>query len=120
MSWQPIPGFPGYEAHPLGQIRNAKTKRELTEKINGRWRRYIVQVRIGPPEARRSRTVNVARLVCLAFWPCDEPEKYEAGHINGDKTDDRAENLEWQPRSLNQRQRHAAKPQPRRPGGEWT
>lgn len=50
----------------------------------------------------RTKTASVARLVASAFIP--NPSKLpEINHINGVKTDNRAENLEWVTRSQNQR-----------------
>ena len=42
-----------------------------------------------------SHTVQVHRLVLLAFYPILHPEKYVVNHINGDKTDNHIWNLEW-------------------------
>jgi hypothetical protein len=55
-------------------------------------------VRIGVPGDRR--TVAVHRLILGAFvGPC--PEGHEANHKNGDKHDNRVENLEWVTQSEN-------------------
>lgn len=40
-------------------------------------------------------TKRVARLILETFNPVDDKEKLQVNHINGDKADDRLENLEW-------------------------
>jgi len=44
----------------------------------------------------------VARLVALAFLPIPKKERKYINHINGVKTDNRVENLEWCTQSENQ------------------
>lgn len=44
---------------------------------------------------QQNKTYRVARLVLLHFKPIDNPDDYQANHINGIKSDDRLCNLEW-------------------------
>jgi len=96
--WAPIPGFPGYEASDHGQVRNALTGRTLKQRQSqfGYWK-------VGPVVDGRSKMVFVHRLVMLAFcdpYPADRPF---TNHINGQKLDNRLENLEFCSRSENVR-----------------
>lgn len=89
MDWKIIPHFPAYEAHPSGDIRNAKRKtlmkkfltdsgyERLTLRNNGK---YV--------------SIDVHRLIAMTFIqnPMNKPT---VNHINRVKNDNRVENLEW-------------------------
>lgn len=49
------------------------------------------------------KAVRVHRLVALAFIPNDDPSKDQINHIDGDKTNNSVDNLEWSNNSENQR-----------------
>lgn len=89
--WRPIPGYDGlYEASSLGRIRNTKG-RVLTEGTIGMWGyRQKNLWRKG----QGAKPWKVHRLVCLAFHPLIEG-KTHVNHIDGDKLNNRADNLEW-------------------------
>lgn len=90
--WRLVPGFPNYEVSALGQVRNANTRNVLKPLrgpagrpqvcLTGRARRFIHQ------------------LVCEAFWG-PRPEGYTVDHLDGDRLNNRAENLEWCSRAEN-------------------
>lgn len=75
---------PKYEVSNLGNVRNAKTKRirKLEIHENG----YL--------RVKLSKNYRVHRLVALTFIPNPE-NKEQVDHINGDKRDNRLENLRW-------------------------
>ena len=87
MEWIKIDEFPRYSVSNLGFVRNDETGDLLTPAIspNGYLRLMLTP-------GRRNKSVN--RLVAEAFIPNPENKPY-VNHINGDKTDNRAENLEW-------------------------
>lgn len=58
-------------------------------------------------ENGKKKTYRAHRLVLMAFKPVDDMDKLEVNHINGDKKDNRLENLEWVTSSENQK--HAFK-----------
>lgn len=47
------------------------------------------------------KTIRVHRMVLMSFAPCEGMESLEINHINGIKTDNRLENLEWVTRKQN-------------------
>lgn len=92
--WKPIENY-NYEISNFGNVRNIKTKKYLKKYIH-QGREYI-SFRIKDGEKKR---FNVARLVCIAFHenPLNKPE---VNHIDGNKSNNNAENLEWVTRKEN-------------------
>lgn len=73
-----------YEISDQGRIRNAVTKRILRTYINDR----------GYTTYNARPTVKIHRLVAEAFIP-NPQDKPCVDHINGNRQDNRAENLRW-------------------------
>ena len=93
--WKPIKGFEGiYEVSSLGNVRNA----------NGRMRKPFMipkgYLMIDLFHNCKRTHARVNRLVAEAFIP-NPDNKPEVNHKNGNKTDNRAENLEWYTKSEN-------------------
>lgn len=98
--WKPIKEYEGrYEASNLGRVRslyfiNGKTKfpREKILKFGHNKQGYpFVCV---STNGKISKPLSIHRLVAKAFIP--NPNNYPCvNHINGIKTDNRVENLEW-------------------------
>lgn len=111
--WQTIPKFPWYEASTLGRVRSKdrirQTHKNTTEyevyhkgriikqrKQNSGY--YLVWLR--SENHAKSIAVTVHRLVAQTF--IENPCNYEfVNHIDGDKSNNRVENLEWCTRSRN-------------------
>lgn len=100
--WREVPGFPGYEVSSAGEVRsvtfrNGKTsfrrKAPLVMKTtrcgHGRMYPALTLCRGGKVFTRR-----VHHVVLTAFHG-ERPSGMEAAHLNGDPTDNRAENLAW-------------------------
>lgn len=105
-----VVGWEGlYEVDPTGAI-HALPRLILLKNGRSRWysgkRRKAFRMVIGYHQLvlshqGRKETVYVHRVVALAFLGTPEPGRDHVNHINGDKFDDRLENLEWVSRSEN-------------------
>ena len=94
--WKPIPEYSGYkyEVSNLGNVRNLKGHILKPFLIH---QGYLV---VALCSEGKKRNVRVNRLVAEHFVP-NPQNKTEVNHINGIKTDNRAENLEWATKSEN-------------------
>ena len=104
--WKDIKGVEGkYEISSLGRVMSIKRKGtrggilNIHKSING-YLRVCLWIDDGV------KTLSLSRLIAQAFIPNPE-NKPEVNHINGIKTDNRIENLEWCTRDENQK--HAYK-----------
>lgn len=100
--WRPVVGYEGwYDVSNLGRVRRvmpspwAKVGRILTAGLDGPGYLHVMLTRNG-----KTTTSSLHRLVARAFHGAPLPGQ-EVNHLNGVKTDDRAENLEWVTRSEN-------------------
>ena len=88
-AWLTIKGFENYKVSTLGRVMNIKTGKILTPYTtkNG----YQI---VNPSRGGVSSNLYVHRLVAEAFIPTDDTD-LQVNHINGIKSDNRLDNLEW-------------------------
>lgn len=87
--WKDIDGFPNYQVSNLGNIKNRKTNRLLKPKI-GRDGRYLS---VYLCNNGKENTRRVHRLVAEAFL--GKHPGLMVNHMDGDKLNNRSDNLEW-------------------------
>lgn len=78
-----------YEISNIGNVRSIRRKKRLTPNTDKDGYKYIVFSKAG-----KRKTIKIHRLVAEAFIPNPE-NKPTVDHINGNRTDNRAENLRW-------------------------
>lgn len=96
-----IPGYEGkYQVSNLGRVYSLKRRKMLKQLLapNG-----YLRVRLYDRDPKGDIQL-VHRLVAACFV-LNPDYKPQVNHINGDKTDNRADNLEWVTQSENQRHR---------------
>jgi hypothetical protein len=100
-TWKTIPGFSRYEASTLGRLRSNNYKRTGKTKVlkpalclDGYMKTMLQD------DNKKYRSWTVHKFVTLAFYG-EKGEGIEVNHKNGNKTDNRIENLEYCTRSHN-------------------
>lgn len=91
-----IRGYPEYKVTKDGQVIGKRGKPMKGSIDRCGYREVILSY-----YPHSSKRALVHRLVLATFCPVENMEDYDVNHINGDKLDNRLENLEWCTRSEN-------------------
>jgi hypothetical protein len=91
--WKPISTFKGYSVSSIGRVKNDKTDRVLELNTNQQGVQFVGLMRNSIQYHR-----SVPLLVAKAFLPREYPSFDTPINLNGDREDNRVENLAWRPR----------------------
>lgn len=88
---KPIEGFEGYYVNSYGRVWSDKSKKWLAPSNNGKGYQIVILFKNGKQVCK-----SVHRLVAEAFVPNDDPQtKTEVDHLDGNRANNRADNLQW-------------------------
>lgn len=87
-----IEGFKGYYVDTLGRALSDRNGPRKELKPTATHTGYLA-IRIHNADCKRSFRIH--RLVCLAFKPNENHKNLEVNHIDGNKSNNSIENLEW-------------------------
>ena len=106
--WKTIKENPNYMVSNLGRIKSldhyVKCKNNSTRLVKGKifkgvigkWGYIYIHISVNGKE----KQLRLNRLIAIAFIP-NPNNKEQVNHLNGNKADNRVENLEWATRSEN-------------------
>lgn len=81
----------GYEVSNTGSVRNSRTKKVLKPVMRNNYPSIVIKP---ASKSRKSVSYTIHKLVATEF--ISNPNNYpQINHINGKKSDNRIENLEW-------------------------
>lgn len=94
--WKPIPGFSMYEASSSGHVRNVKTNRLVASNLGSHG--YLMGNMKSDDGKWGARLLHA--VIATAFYG-PRPIGYDCCHNDGDRANNRAENLRWDTRLAN-------------------
>jgi len=94
IQWKDIKNYPNYEISNTGLVRNKKNKKIRKTKLDHKGYIILTLYKESINGKKKTGTKSIHRLISESFIsnPNNLPQ---VNHINGIKTDNRLENLEW-------------------------
>lgn len=106
--WEPIPGFPGYQASCQGNIRGKRGTNLRPTMAYPAGHSHLTYKKVGLYVDGKRCWRLVHRLVLLAFHGEPPEDRPDGSHLNHDPHDNRIANLEWQSHLENCKERHTS------------
>lgn len=98
-----IPHYPNYEINTYGIIRNKTTGKNIKWVDNGNGYQFV---RLYNSDTPKGRGCLIHRLVMSTFVPT-EGQNMDVNHKDGNKSNNKLDNLEWCTKSENTRHAHS-------------
>ena len=111
--WAKHPDFPDYEVSSLGRVRRLTSRtRAKAGSVVVPARHYSGYWHYTLWRGGRGRTIRVNRLVCETFQGMAPTSKHHAAHLDGNKDNNRNDNLNWKTPAENDadKDRHGTRP----------
>lgn len=112
--WKAVPGFPCFECHPTGLIRNAITGKLVSHTVNSdKFGSKYTKVTIFDANGTKKNPL-VHRVVASTFIdipPVEDEYNWDVDHIDHDPTNNDVRNLRWLPAKLNRVLRRNVRPE---------
>lgn len=107
--WRPAVGFPDYAVSSLGRVKRVVPDAygRMCGKVMRQKSTKAGYLQCGLTRFKERRSLLVNRLVCEAFHGCPPSTKHHAAHKDGDRANNRADNLRWATPSENELDKRA-------------
>lgn len=115
--WKAVPGFPCYDAHPTGLIRNAITGKLIAQSAyspNVKYKEYRAKNCTLRDANGKWKSQNVHYIIASTFIdiPAIEGEdNWDVDHIDHNPSNNDVRNLRWLPASINRSLQRTTKPE---------
>jgi hypothetical protein len=93
--WKTIEGYSDYQISNLGRVKSTYKYRGSSKRIRKICKYFNGYLYVGLYKENKIKACKIHRLVLSAFKPIEDPELYQCNHIDGNKSNNNIDNLEW-------------------------